>query len=117
MTIGTVYLIFYFNSFKVAFLEFMCMVNKTNANGKSEGSQPEQGSDECRETSPKPFSQLCPFCKKVLTTRSNLQRHIATHHKRQHFSCPTCNKKFTRKVGFALVIGVLIENYNNKINK
>ncbi|CAL4102223.1 unnamed protein product, partial [Meganyctiphanes norvegica] len=41
--------------------------------------------------------QQCSLCHKVLTTRSNLLRHIATHHHRQTFTCSHCGKIFTRK--------------------
>lgn len=84
----------------VTFLEVMCLENSVNANGNTDGikSEPVSSmSDDQSETSPQPIILLCPFCKKVLTTRSNLQRHIDTHHRRHTFSCPTCNKKFTRK--------------------
>lgn len=50
------------------------------------------------EGSSRTHTQQCPFCLKLLTTRSNLQRHIATHHQRQTFACATCGKTFTRKV-------------------
>lgn len=50
-----------------------------------------------RVRSSRGLNQQCPFCLKLLTTRSNLQRHIATHHQRQSFTCATCGKTFTRK--------------------
>ncbi|XP_045621509.1 zinc finger and BTB domain-containing protein 24 [Procambarus clarkii] len=50
-----------------------------------------------KEGSSRILNQQCPFCLKLLTTRSNLQRHIATHHQRQSFTCGTCGKTFTRK--------------------
>ncbi|KAK4315023.1 hypothetical protein Pmani_013727 [Petrolisthes manimaculis] len=90
-----------------SFLEVMCTENdskestdKTTSKGEGEG-----GSDvattvtsgQQKEGSSKGATQECPFCLKLLTTRSNLHRHIATHHTRQSFVCATCGKAFTRK--------------------
>ncbi|KAK8377997.1 hypothetical protein O3P69_018727 [Scylla paramamosain] len=87
-----------------SFLEVMCTEN-TNDNSSDVKEHREafhfddssMMSNGQREGSSRINAQQCPFCLKLLTTRSNLQRHIATHHTRQSFTCPTCEKTFTRK--------------------
>ncbi|XP_071531903.1 uncharacterized protein [Panulirus ornatus] len=84
-----------------SFLEVMCTENdsgdmKENKDGISFGYSSYLFSGQ-REGSSRVNIQQCPFCQKLLTTRSNLQRHIATHHQRQSFTCATCGKTFTRK--------------------
>ncbi|XP_050690237.1 zinc finger protein 184-like [Eriocheir sinensis] len=87
-----------------SFLEVMCTENTNeNSSDAKEYREMFQYDDNSmvsngqREGSSRINAQQCPFCLKLLTTRSNLQRHIATHHTRQSFTCPTCEKTFTRK--------------------
>ncbi|KAG7173223.1 tramtrack-like 2, partial [Homarus americanus] len=85
-----------------SFLEVMCTENDVAKEIKEESGDTSYGDSSVvpngqREGSSRALSQQCPFCLKLLTTRSNLQRHIATHHQRQSFTCGTCGKTFTRK--------------------